>query len=197
MSKPKKTNNTQKNSKCKLWGDRNGRVNHTISEFSKMTLREYKSRHDWVEKVIHWELCKRQKFGNDDTKPNLSKKKGTHKILRDFEILTEHQIFIRKPDRVLINKKKKTCQLVDFSVPVDYWMKLKEKSESCQRAGKLWNMNDVVGDLGTVHKGLQKRLLELEIRERIKTIQTTGLLKSVRRHIKVLKTWGDLLQLRL
>ena len=37
----------------------------------------------------------------------------------------------------------------------------------------------VVGALGLISKCMEKRLEELEIGERIKTIQTTALLKSV------------------
>ena len=29
---------------------------------SKIAQKEYKTRHDWVDKVIHWELCKKLKF---------------------------------------------------------------------------------------------------------------------------------------
>ena len=38
----------------------------------------------------------------------------------------------------------------------------------------------IVGTLETVSKGLEKRLMELKIRERIKIIQTAGLLRSTR-----------------
>ena len=37
-------------------------INHIISECSKLAQREYKARHDWVGKVIHWEMCKKFKF---------------------------------------------------------------------------------------------------------------------------------------
>ena len=47
---------TQQNSKCWLWGDRNEIINHIISECSKLALKEYKTRHDWVSKVINWEM---------------------------------------------------------------------------------------------------------------------------------------------
>ena len=50
---------------------------------------------------------------------------------------------------------------------------------------KLWNMRVtetpiVAGAFGTVPKGLEKGLVGLEIRGRIKTIQTTALLRSAR-----------------
>ena len=48
---------TQQNSKCRLCGDRDETINHIISECSKLAQKEYKTRHDWVGKVIHWEMC--------------------------------------------------------------------------------------------------------------------------------------------
>ena len=52
---------TQQNSKCRLCGDRDETINQIISESSKLA-QEYKARHDWVGKVIHWEMCKKFKF---------------------------------------------------------------------------------------------------------------------------------------
>ena len=46
------------NSKCKLNGYKDEIVNHIISKYSKLAQKEYKNRHDWVGKVIHWDLCK-------------------------------------------------------------------------------------------------------------------------------------------
>ena len=57
-----KINNTQQNCKCRLCGDRDDTVNHIISECSKLAQKKYKSRHDWVGKVIYGELCKRLEF---------------------------------------------------------------------------------------------------------------------------------------
>ena len=53
---------TQQNSKCRLCGDRDETINHIITECSKLSQKEYKARHDWVGKVIHWEMCKKFKF---------------------------------------------------------------------------------------------------------------------------------------
>ena len=39
-------------------------INPMISERSKLAQKEYKTRHDWVGKVIHWELCKKFQFGH-------------------------------------------------------------------------------------------------------------------------------------
>ena len=37
-------------------------INHIISECNKSALKEYKARHDWVGKVIHWDMGKKFKF---------------------------------------------------------------------------------------------------------------------------------------
>ena len=50
-------------------------INNIISEWSKLGWKEYKTRHNWVGKVIHWELCKKLMFNymNNDiyTQPNI------------------------------------------------------------------------------------------------------------------------------
>ena len=53
---------TQRNSKCRLCGDRDETINHIISECSQLAQKEYKTRHNWVGQVIHKEMCKKFKF---------------------------------------------------------------------------------------------------------------------------------------
>ena len=55
----------------------------------------------------------------------------------------------------------------------------------------------VIGALGTVIKRLLKGLKDLEVDERVETIQTTALLRTARILRRVLETWGDLLSLKL
>ena len=52
----------QQNSKIRLCSDRDETINHIINKCSKLAQKEYKTRHDWVGKVIHWELCYKFKF---------------------------------------------------------------------------------------------------------------------------------------
>ena len=198
-----KIDKTQQNSKCRLCGNRDETVNHVLCECSKLAQREYKTRHDWVGKVIHWELCKKINFDHTKKwymhKPESVLENETHKILWDFEIKTDHLIPARRPDLVLINKKERTCQLVDFAVPADHRVKLKENEkidkylDLARELKKLWNMKVkvipiVVGALGTVPKGLERGLENLEIRGRIDTIQNTALLQSARILRRVLET---------
>ena len=55
----------------------------------------------------------------------------------------------------------------------------------------------VIDAFGTVTKGLLKGLEDLEVGDRVETIQTTALLKMVWILRRVLETWEDLLSLKL
>ena len=57
----------------------------------------------------------------------------THKPLWDFNIQTDHLIPARRPDLIIINKKKKKkriCKIVDFAVPADHKINLKESEKN-------------------------------------------------------------------
>ena len=55
----------------------------------------------------------------------------------------------------------------------------------------------VIGAFGTITKGLLKGLENLEVGERVGTIQMTALLRTARILRRVQETWGDLLSLKL
>ena len=103
-------NNTQQNSKCRLCGDRDETIYHIISEWSKLAQREYKARHNWVGKVIHWEMCKKLKFDHTNKwymhNPAPVLENATHKLLWDFNIQTDHLIPGRRPDLIIIHTQK-------------------------------------------------------------------------------------------
>ena len=50
----------------------------------------------------------------------------THKLLWDFDLQTDHLISFRRSHLIIINKQKRTCRIVDFAIPVDNRVKLKE-----------------------------------------------------------------------
>ena len=98
---------TQQNSKCRLCSDRDETINHMISECIKFEQTEYKTRHDWVGKMIHWEMSKKFKFDHTNKwymhNPASVLEKDTHKLLWDFDILMDRLIWARKPDFIIIN----------------------------------------------------------------------------------------------
>ena len=44
-------------------------------------------------------------------------------------IQTDHLIPTRRPDLIIINKRKRICKIVDFAVPVDHRINLKEREK--------------------------------------------------------------------
>ena len=114
-------------------------------------------------KVIHWEMCQKFKFDHVNN-PAPVLENDTNKFPWDFDIQTDHLISARRPDLIIINKKKKTCKIVDLAVPANYRIKLKEcekRDKYLDLAGelkKLWNMKVtiipiVIGAFGMVTKG--------------------------------------------
>ena len=53
----------------------------------------------------------------------------THKLLKDFEIQTNRLILARRPELIIINKKERTCRIVDFAVQADHGVKFKESEK--------------------------------------------------------------------
>ena len=67
------------NSKCRLCCDRDETINHIRSECSKLAQKECKTRHDWVDKVIDSEMCKKFIFDHmNNPAPVLGN--DTHKL---------------------------------------------------------------------------------------------------------------------
>ena len=99
----------------------------------------------------------------------------THKLLWDFNIQTDHLIPSRGPELIIINKKKKEIlKNVDFAVPADRRINLKESEKKdkyldlARELKKLWNMKVtivpiMIGTLDTRTKGLLKGLKDLKL----------------------------------
>ena len=99
----------QQNSKYRLYRKKEETVNHIKSRYSKLAQKEYKTQHNWMGKVIHWKLCKKQKFDHTTKwhmhKPEYVLENETHKVLWDFEIQMDPKILAKRPQQEIINKK--------------------------------------------------------------------------------------------
>ena len=130
--------------------------------------------------MIHRELCLKLKFDHITKwythKPESLTANEMQKIFWDFEIQTDHLILARRPDLARINKKLKTCRLVDFAYSADHRVKIKENEKRDKyldldrerKEKKQWNMRItvlpiVIGALRMVPRGLKRELKDLEI----------------------------------
>ena len=121
-------------------------INH-IRECSRLAQKVYKARQDCVGKVIHWEMCKKFKFDHTNKwymhNPAPFLENDTHKLQWDFNIQTDHLISARRPDHIIIKKKKKKkkiCKIVDFAVPADHRIKLKECEKKDKYLDLAWEL---------------------------------------------------------
>ena len=108
----------QQNSKSRLCSDKDEMINH-ISECSKLAQKEYKTKRDWVGKLIHWDMCKKLRFDSTNKRymhnPASVLENDTHKLRWDFSIQTDYLISAIRPD-IIINK----------AAPANHRIKLKQ-----------------------------------------------------------------------
>ena len=87
---------TAKSPLCRMCGTRNETISHIVSECGKRAQKEYKRRHDSVERYVHWQFCKKLGFNRarlwyEDEPDNVAENKN-FKILWDFTIQCDHMI---------------------------------------------------------------------------------------------------------
>ena len=149
-------------------------------------------------------------YSDVDIGKNTYKSPGDSRKIAVTQIsVKEHQFrLVLKTHKEWATAKKRICKIVDFAVPADPRVNLKENEKKdkyhdlARELKKLWNMKVTIvpialGALGTITKGLLKGLEDLEVGGRVETIQTTALLRMARILRRVLETWGDLLSLKL
>ena len=68
-------------------------------------------------------------------KPEVVMDNDKCKILWDFTVQTNHEIFGRRPDIIVVKKDKNLCQIIDFACPCDGRVDTKdfEKNRILQR----------------------------------------------------------------
>ena len=177
-------------------------IDHIVSGVSKLVQKEYKRRHNNLGKIIHWKLARKCNFeaGNIwyEHEPESVLENEDYKILQDFSIQIDHVIEAWRPDLVVVDKKDRICETIDFAVPGDSKIEEKEKDtiEKYQDLGrelqKIWNVKVkiiplVVGSLGALPKEFGNRLKQIGITVGTAQVQKTVLLGMARILRKVLE----------
>ena len=171
-------------------------INHIVSECPKLAQREYKRRHDWVERHIHWEIGIHVKSKWYEHQSEAVIEHDSCKTLWEFTVQTDRFITARRPDMILIDKKHHECQIIDFAIPYDTRgddkevEKIERYLDLARELKKVWNMKVivvplVVGALGTPAKELEKRLKTIGIETEITELEKTVLIHTSRILLKV------------
>ena len=197
-----KIDRSQEDSLCRLCRKVDESIDHIVSGCSKLAQKEYKRRHDNFGKIVHWKLAKKCTFEVNDKwyehEPESVLENEDYKILWDFSIQTDHEIEARRPDLVVVDKKNRACQVIDFAVPGDSRIEDKEREkiekyqDLARELQKVWNVRVkiiplVVGSLGAIPKLFGKRLKDIGIKVEISQVQKTVLLGTARILRKVLE----------
>ena len=79
--------------------------------------------------MIHWKLGRKCNFEAGDKwheyEPEHVLENEGYKILWHFSIQTDHVIEAQRPDLVVVDKKERSCKIIDFAFPGD--SKIEEK----------------------------------------------------------------------
>ena len=118
-----KIDKLQKQTKCRICGRHDDAINYIASEYSKLAQREYKRRHNWIGRHIHWEICGTNgvlfKSKWYEHQPEMVIGNDSCKILWNFAVQKNHFITSRRPGMIVIDKEHHECQIIDFAIPYD------------------------------------------------------------------------------
>ena len=190
-----KIDKSQGDSLCRVSKKVDESIDHVVSGCSKLAQKEYKRRHDNLGKIVHWKLARKRNFEAGDKwyeyEPESVLENEDYKILWDFSIQTDHVIEAQRPDLVVVDKKERSCKIIDFAVSGDSRIAEKEKNkiEKYQDLGrelrKIWNVKVkiiplVVGSLGAIPKQFGNGLKQIGITAGTAQVQKTVLLETAR-----------------
>ena len=197
-----KIDKSQGDSLCRVCRKVDESIDHIVSGYSKLSQKEYKRKHDNLGERIHWKLARKCNFKAGDKwyehEPESVLENEDYKILWDFSIQTDHAIEARRTDLVVVDKKERSCKIIDFALPGDSRIdeKEKDKVEKYQDLGrelqKIWNVKvkitpSVIGSLGAIPKQFGNRLKQIGITVGTAQVQKTVLLRTARILRKVLE----------
>ena len=134
---------------------------------------EYKSRHDRVGQYLHWKICRHYQIPTEEKwykhKPDPVTEGQNATILWDFGINTDRTVRANRPDIVIKDYNRRTCLLIDMSVPSDRNLSGKELEKLSKykdleiEIQKMWHLETktvpvIIGALGMIKKGTEKHL---------------------------------------
>ena len=187
--------------KCRLCGERKETVTHIVSACEVIANKEYKRRHDKVCLNLHWQLCKKNGFPVADRWYNHETEQAMENdevnILWDFMVQCDIHIEHRKPDIIVVDKKKRVCKIIDEACPGDHRL-VEKRTEKMNRysylrleIARMWNIKTIVvpiiiGALGSIPRDIHKFLELLDINHDLNIIQHSVLLGTANILRKVL-----------
>ena len=178
---------------CRMCGEEAESVGHLVSHCKSLRQTEFKRRHDKMGLRVYWEVCGKrglQRSSNwyEETPDPIRKSAdGRYEVWWDQKVSTPTAFEANRPDLVVIDHVDRKWYLVDFAVPFDRNILLKEEekvSKYKDLAAEVCRMNSVkvdvvpivVGALGTVSKNLVGWLKRIGVDDVVGALQTSAII---------------------
>ena len=125
---------------------------------------------------LHWRICQHYNAQHaehwSENHPEPVTEGNDTNILWDFRIHTNRLVKANRPDIIVKDHKKKTCLLIDMTVPSDRNTSLKEyeKISKCKdleiEIQKMWHLNAtiipvVIGAIGMIKKTTEEHIEQI------------------------------------
>ena len=119
----RKIDKSQEQTKCRMCSRTDETINHILSECPNLAQGEYKKRHDWIGRFIHWDICEANGIHVKSKwykhQPDAVIENDSCKIIWDFTVQKDHFITARRHGMIVIDKEHHECQIIDFALPYD------------------------------------------------------------------------------
>ena len=190
---------------CRVCGLYVESVGHLVSSCKVLAQREYLRRHDKMGLRVYWEVCgkygmqrsdKWYKEVPDGVRFSADRR---YEVWWNRKVVTEKVLEHSRPDLVVIDHVEKSWIIVDFSVPFDANVEMKEEekmtryAELATEVRRLHRVSTkvvpvVVGALGVVSRRLAGYLKVLGIPDVVGGLQTSAIVGTTAILRKVLST---------
>jgi len=179
--------------KCRICNQYEETIDHIVSGCPTLARTEYVQRHDKAASYIHWKICKHFHLPAADKwyehQPPTVTENDNITVLWDMPVNTDREIKANRPDIIVKNKEEKTCLMIDMTVPSERNVTIKELEKLSKykdleiEVTRMWGMKTttipvVVGALGLIKKGLEKRIKKIPGTPTTQEIQKIILLGS-------------------
>ena len=115
---------------------------------------------------------------------------GDVTVLLNQVVHTEREVTANRPDRMIKNKKEKTCTLIDLVIPAADRNVVQKEAEKklqyknlCIEIQRMWNLKCtivpvIIGATGIVTRSLKKNLETVPGKHSIDSLQKTAILRT-------------------
>ena len=161
---------------CRMCKSKPETIDHIVAGCSTIAATEYLERHNQVGRYIHWRICQTAGITTPDKwyqhEPEAVIENDNICILWDFPIHTDRTTRANRPDIVIKDKTKKVCQLIDFAIPSDKNVNVKEFEKKYKykdleiEIQRMWKMKTkvtpvVIGALGIISKDFENYIKDI------------------------------------